>query len=49
MMDGVSVCCVCRLKEIEMSEHDAKLYRELMSHVQQQIQILRVMLDNIEV
>ena len=32
-----------------MSEHDAKMYRELLSHVQQQVQILRVMLDNIQV
>lgn len=32
-----------------MSEHDAKLYQDLLSRVQQQVLTLRVMLNNIQV
>ena len=39
----------CRLREIEMSEHDAEMYQRMLSKVCRQIQTLRIMLDAIKV
>ena len=37
---------VChRLREIEMSEHDAEMYQRTLNKVRRQIQILKIMLD----
>ena len=38
-----------RLREIEMSEHDAEMYQRMLSKVRRQIQTLRIMLDAIKV
>ena len=38
-----------RLREIEMSEHDADMYQRMLSKVCRQIQTLRIMLDAIKV
>ena len=41
---------VChRLREIEMSEHDAEMYQRTLNKVRRQIQILRIMLDSVQV
>lgn len=37
-----------RLAEINMSEHDASLYRQLSESVQRQVQLLRVILDSLQ-
>ncbi|CAN7939417.1 unnamed protein product, partial [Ixodes hexagonus] len=37
-----------RLKEIDMSEHDAALYEQFSSSVQRQVQLLRVILDSLQ-
>ena len=38
-----------RLREIEMSEHDAELYAKTLSKVRNQVLTLRTMLSSIEV
>ena len=38
-----------RLREIEMSEHDAEMYQRMLIKVRRQIQTLRIMLDAIKV
>ena len=41
---------VChRLREIEMSEHDAEMYQRTLNKVRRQIQTLKIMLDTIQV
>lgn len=52
-LDDTTVWCInyklCRLREIEMSEHDADMYAKIIGKVRNQIQALRVMLSSIEV
>lgn len=38
-----------RLREIEMSEHDAQMYGEIAGKVRKQVQALRIVLSSIEV
>lgn len=38
-----------RLREIEMSDHDADMYAKTLSKVRNQVQALRIMLSSIEV
>ena len=52
----VLICCrvniimsVIRLREIEMSEHDAEMYQRTLNKVRRQIQTLKIMLDTIQV
>ena len=40
---------LCRLKEIQMSEHDAKLYEQFLSKVSKQINSIQLMLNNVQV
>lgn len=43
------VVLVYRLREIEMSDHDAEMYANVLGKVRNQIQALRTMLSSIEV
>ncbi len=40
---------IFRLREIEMSEHDAAMYDGIASKVRRQIQALRIVLNSMEV
>lgn len=43
-----SVLCSVRLREIQMSEYDAKMYESFSSRVRRQVQSLRVILDSLQ-
>ena len=44
----ISVSSCVRLREIKMSEYDAKMYESYSSHVRRQVQSLRVILDSLQ-